>query len=86
MLETKAKQSDYGAMLKNVWRHEESAKYMYWSITANEEDAVVRMQKTIEFQKGHDTYLVYEKSTGEAIGFAGVEKVDDRAFALGQNL
>ena len=73
-------------MLKNVWRHEKNAKCMYWSITANEEDTVVRMKKTIEFQRVHNAYLVYEKSTGEAIGFAGIEKVDDRAFALGQNL
>lgn len=33
------------------------------------------MQKTIEFQKTHDTYLIYEKVSGEAIGFAGIEQL-----------
>lgn len=76
LISDKAKQSDWKAMYKNVWSHEESAKYMYWSITTNEDDAKVRIKKTIEFQKTHDTYLVYDKATKEAIGFAGVEKLD----------
>ena len=49
---------------------------MMWKITTSEEDAKVRIQKTIAFQKEHDTYLVYEKSTGKAIGFAGVEQME----------
>lgn len=81
MLETKdllidkAKQSDWAAMYKNVWSHPESARYMQWRVTANEDDAQIRMQKTIAFQQAHNTYLVYEKTTGEAIGFAGVEQL-----------
>lgn len=71
----KAKQSDWLAMYKNVWSQEESAKYMAWRITKNAEDAQIRIEKTIEFQKTHDTYLVYEKVSGEAFGFAGIEKV-----------
>lgn len=79
MLETKdlvldkAKPSDWSAMYKNVWSQPESAKYMAWRVTTNEDEAQIRMQKTIEFQKRHDTYLVYEKASGEAIGFAGIE-------------
>ena len=76
----KAKLSDWEGMLKNVWSHAESAKYMMWSITTNEEDAKVRMQKTIKFQKTHDTYLVYEKASGEAIGFAGVERIEEGIY------
>lgn len=71
----KAKFSDWKAMYHNVWSHPESAKYMYWNITTNEKDAQIRIQKTIEFQKLHDTYLVYEKAGGNAIGFAGVEEI-----------
>ena len=71
----KAKFSDWKEMYYNVWSQPKSAEYMAWRITANEEDAKIRMTKTIEYQKEHDTYLVYEKSSGKAIGFAGVEKI-----------
>ena len=70
----KARFSDWKDMYGNVWSHPESAKYMMWRVTENEEDAKVRILKTIRFQETHDTYLVYEKSSGRAIGFAGVEK------------
>lgn len=81
MLETKdlildkAKMEDWRAMYRNVWRHPESARYMMWRVTEREEDAPDRMRRTIEFQKTHDTCLVYLKATGEAIGFAGVEQM-----------
>lgn len=81
MLETedlildKAKLSDWRDMYKNVWSHKESAKYMMWSVADNEVDALVRIQKIMEYQKTHDTYLVYSKQTGEAIGFAGIERL-----------
>lgn len=86
MLETKdlildkAKFPDWKGMYKNVWCHSECAKYMAWQVTQNEEDAKIRIQRTIEFQKTHDTYVVYEKATGEAIGFAGVEKLTSDVF------
>ncbi len=76
----KAKQSDWKDMYYNVWRHPETAKYMMWSVTKSESDAEERMRRTIEFQKTHDTYLVYEKSSGRAIGFAGVEQESDGVF------
>ena len=72
----KAKFSDWKEMYCNVWSQPESAKYMEWNITTSEENAKIRIMKTIAFQKEHDTYLVYEKSTGKAIGFAGVEKIE----------
>ena len=72
----KAKFSDWKEMYCNVWSQPESAKYMEWNITTSEENAKIRIMKTIAFQKEHDTYLVYEKSTGKAIGFAGVEKME----------
>ena len=70
----KAKFSDWKEMYYNVWSQSETAKYMAWKVTTNEEDARIRIMKTIEFQKDHDTYLVYEKISGKAIGFAGIEK------------
>lgn len=81
MLETKdlildkAKFSDWEGMYHNVWSRPESAKYMLWNLTTNESDAKIRIQKTIDFQKDHDTYLVYEKAGGAPIGFAGVEQI-----------
>ena len=71
----KAKFSDWVEMYRNVWSQPESARYMEWTITISEEAAKIRIVKTIAFQKEHDTYLVYEKSSGKAIGFAGVEKL-----------
>ena len=80
MLETKdlildkAGFEDWEAMYRNVWRHPESARYMRWRVTMDPADAPDRMRRTIEWQKVHDTYLVYLRSDGEAIGFAGVER------------
>lgn len=70
----KAKFSDWKEMYYNVWSHPESAKYMLWKVTESEKDAQIRMRRTIEFQRTHDTYLVYERSSGKPIGFAGVKK------------
>ena len=76
----KAKFTDWQDMYRNVWSRPESARYMMWKVTTSEEDAQIRIQKTMEFQKSHDTYLVYEKKSGAAIGFAGVEKLSPRVY------
>ena len=76
----KGKLSDYKDMYENVWRHEKCARYMYWSVTQSEEDALARMERTIEFQKKHDTFTVYDKASMKAIGFAGFEKVSDDTY------
>lgn len=73
----KAKLSDWLAMYRNVWSQPESARYMAWRVTDSEDKAQMRMRRTIEFQQDHDSFLVYEKASGEAIGFVGVEKLDD---------
>ena len=86
MLETKdlildkAKLSDWESMYRNVWSHAEIAKYTVWRVSESEDDARERIVKTIEFQKSHDAYFVYEKSSGEPIGFAGVEKVSPLVY------
>ena len=71
----KANYSDWKDMYYNVWSHPESARYMYWNVTTSEDAAQARILRTIAFQKDHDTYLVYEKTGGRAIGFAGVEEI-----------
>ena len=86
----KAKFSDWKEMYRNVWSQPESARYMAWSITTSEEAAKIRIIKTIAFQREHDTYVVYEKSSGKAIGFAGVEKLEpciyqEAGICLGPN-
>lgn len=84
----KAEFSDWEAMYRNVWSREETARYMAWEVTASEEDARERMRRTVLFQETHDAFLVYEKKTGEAIGFAGVGKIgpgiyEEMGIALG---
>ena len=73
----KAKQDDWRDLYENVWSHPETARYMLWSVTSSEADAVARMERTIAFQQTHEAYTVYLKSTGRAIGFAGMMPLDD---------
>ena len=86
MLETKdlvldkAKYSDWEKMFRNVWSRRDIAKYTVWRISESEDDAKERILKTIEFQKSHDMYFVYEKKNGEPIGFAGVEKLAHHVY------
>lgn len=76
----KAKFSDWKGMYYNVWSQAECAKYMCWKMTQSEEDAQIRIRKTIEFQKIHDAYIVYEKLSNVPIGFAGVEKMSPNIY------
>ena len=84
----KAKPEDWESMYRNVWSRPAVARFMQWRITTSAADAEARMERTIAWQKNHDTYLVYEKSSGQAIGFAGVEEIaphiyQDAGIALG---
>ena len=49
----KARIRDWRDMYENVWSRPESARYMFWKLTENEEDAYHRMERTIEFEKSH---------------------------------
>ena len=86
MLETKdlildkAKYSDWVKMYNNVWSRADIAKYTVWRISESEDDARERILKTIEFQKNHDMYFVYERKSGDPIGFAGVEQLAPRVY------
>ena len=95
MLETKdlvikkGEQKDWRDMYCNLWRHSESAKYMLWNVTTSEEEAQARMERTIAFETTHAyTWLVYEKASGQAIGFAGMYEIElgvyeDMGVAIG---
>lgn len=86
MLETpdlildKAKFSDWEGLYRNVWSRPESAKHMLWNLTTSEEDARIRIQKTIEYQKSHESYTIYEKSSGTPIGWAGITQTAPRVY------
>ncbi len=76
----KAKFEDWESLYRNLWSRPEAAEYMLWRISKSEEDAERRILNVIEYQKEHDTYLVYLKKSGEAIGFAGVEKTGSGVY------
>ena len=76
----KAKYSDWKDMYENVWSRPESAKYMLWSVTPDEEEARRRIERSIAFQKDHDAFLVYERASGRAIGFAGVVQTGPHTY------
>ena len=85
----KARFADWPAIWQNLWRHESAARYMLWSPTETEEAAIDRMNRTVNYQKSaKHAYFVYEKSSGEAIGFAGMMQIapdawEDTGVALG---
>jgi len=87
----KAVMEDWQDMLRNIWRHPVSAKYMAWSNTDTDEDAKARMERTIAFQSAHDYHwTVVEKASGEAIGWAGMQEETPGVFcetgvAIGPN-
>ena len=43
----KAKFEDWEAMYRNVWSRPEAAKYMMWTVTADEEGAKERIKRSI---------------------------------------
>ena len=84
----KAAFEDWKELYDNIWSHAESARYMLWRVPEGEVQAQERMRRTIEYQKEHMAYTVYEKSSGLAIGFAGMEEIapqvyEDTGIAVG---
>lgn len=72
---------DWQDMYRNLWRHENSAKYMLWMPTKTEEQARERMRRSIEFQKkGNLAWFVYEQKSGQAIGFAGMCEIAEHVY------
>ncbi len=72
----KAKYEDWRSIYRNVWSRPETAEYMVWKVTADEDAARERIRRTIAWQETHDAWLVYERGSGQVIGFAGVEETE----------
>ena len=79
----KAKQEDLLSIYNNYWCNSNSAKYMLWTPQKNLEEAQVRLDKTIAFQKDHFAFFVYEKQTGEAIGQAAMFELENGVWEDG---
>lgn len=78
----KAKSEDWESMYNNLWKHEESAKYMLWEPTKDKDEAKERMIRTINFQKVEKyTFCIYLKGTGEVIGHAGMRDESDGLYS-----
>ena len=77
----KAVFEDWRDMYENVWSREETARHMLWSVTRSEEEARDRMNRTIAYQsKCPYGFIVCEKNSGKAIGFAGMTEIEPGVF------
>lgn len=72
--------SDWEGMYRNLWCHRESAEFMLWNVTTSPEEAQERMRRSIAFQEGKPAWFVYEKSSGEPMGFAGFREIEPGVF------
>lgn len=73
--------NDWKDMYQNIWCHEESTKCMLWKITTSEEAAKERILKCIAAQEmSAYNWTVYEKKSGQAIGWAVMEEVEQDVF------
>ena len=66
----------------NIWSQEESAKYMLWRVSENLDQSKSRIVKWLDRQKDNDDWFVYDKNTNKAIGFCGINKLDENNQAL----
>lgn len=76
----KAKEDDYLSMLVNIWSNEEVYKWMLFTPTNTIEDAKDRIKRSISFQENHYCYFIALKNTDEAIGFCGMEEIEDNVY------
>lgn len=77
----KAEFDDWEPLLRNIWSHEESAKYMLWKVTKTQEEAKARMIRTLEFEeKEKYALIIYKKPKMEAIGFAAMRECEPGVF------
>lgn len=76
----KAKMSDLDDIYNNFYSREETAKYMLWTVDKSLDETRARLTKMIEYQKTHFAYLVYEKSSGRAIGTAGFNEIENGVY------
>ena len=70
----KAKLDDLDSIYNNIWSDEVIASTMLWEVTKTWEEAIKRMERTIQYQSEHYAYFICLKDTNEAIGFAGIKE------------
>ena len=76
----KAKLEDLDSMWNNIWQDKELAKYMLWKPVENIEEAKIRLEKTIEYQKSNLAFYICLEESDEAIGFLGAANIGDGIF------
>lgn len=76
----KAKLEDLDSMWNNIWQDKELAKYMLWKPLENIEEAKIRLEKTIEYQKSNLAFYICLEESDEAIGFLGAANIGDGVF------
>ena len=76
----KARLEDLDSMWNNIWQDKELAKFMLWKPVENIEEAKIRLQKTIEYQKSNLAFYICLEETDEVIGFLGAVDTGDCIF------
>ena len=77
----KSRMEDWRDLYEAVWSRPEAARHMFWSVTADEESARARMERTLAWERTHPfKYSVEEKASGRVIGWAGIEPLDAESW------
>ena len=76
----KARPDDLDSAYKNIWSDEGLFKYMFYDSTKTYEDAIDRLNRTIEYQKNHYAYFIALKDTDEVIGFCGMDDLGNGEY------
>ena len=76
----KARAEDIDSMWTNIWQDRELEKYMLWKPVEDYEEAKIRIEKNIEFQKTNCAFYICLKSTDEAIGFLAAKEIEAGIF------
>ena len=81
LLLDKGKIDEWKSLYENLWKHEETARYLMWNAAQTEEDGYEMTRGYIEFQKVNPTaYVVYEKASRIPIGYAGMKEMSKGIF------
>ena len=56
---------------------------MLWTPCKTIEEARIKVEKTIEYQRDHIAYCVYEKKSNEAIGLIGMIEIEKDIYEDG---
>ena len=70
----KARMEDWQSMWKHVWGDEEVYRWMLYTPTRTEEEAVERCRRSIEYQRDRYAWFVALKDTDEAIGLCAMRE------------